>query len=59
MPKKCKVNPDACIGCGLCAASHPEAFELDDEGKAKCIGGDDEALDDAVANCPVGAIEEE
>ena len=56
MPKTAKVDKEACIGCGLCAGMHPEAFELDDEGKAVAVGGDDEALDDAASNCPVAAI---
>ena len=51
------VDNEMCIGCGLCVGSHPEAFDFDDEGKAKVIGElDDEGLEDAVANCPVGAI---
>ena len=33
--------------------------EMDDEGKAVAVGGDDAAIEDAVASCPVGAISEE
>jgi len=29
---KVKVNKDACIGCGACAAICPDVFEIDDEG---------------------------
>ena len=29
---KVKVNRDACIGCGACAAICPDVFEIDDEG---------------------------
>lgn len=29
---KVKVNKDACIGCGACAAICDTVFELDDEG---------------------------
>ena len=29
---KVKVNEDACIGCGACAAIAPEVFEINDEG---------------------------
>ncbi len=59
MAKKAKVDKDVCIGCGLCSGMHPEAFEMDDEGKATAVGGDDAAIEDAVASCPVGAISEE
>ncbi len=39
---------------------HPEAFELDDEGKAALVeGAEAEAVEDAAANCPVGAISAE
>lgn len=54
---KLVIDHDMCIGCGLCVASHPEAFEFDDEGKARVIGEADEAgAEDAIANCPVQAI---
>ena len=29
---KVKVNKDACIGCGACAAICDEVFEINDEG---------------------------
>jgi ferredoxin len=54
---KAKINKDACIGCGLCAGMHADVFAIDDDGKAKLIGEDEAAIEDAVANCPVGAIE--
>lgn len=58
MAVKVKVNKDACIGCGLCVGSYPEAFEFDAEGKATVIADLDDALaDEAIANCPAGAIE--
>jgi ferredoxin len=53
----CKIDKDACIGCGLCVGTHPEIFAFADDGKAEIIGeGDDAAIEDAAANCPVGAI---
>ena len=59
MANKAKVNDEICIGCGLCVGSHPEIFEFNDEGKAVAIAeGDDASVDDAVANCPVQAIED-
>ena len=59
MAKKCVVDADLCIGCGLCASAHPELFEINDEGKAVCIAeGEDADVDDAIASCPAGAIAE-
>ncbi len=56
MPKP-NIDKDSCIGCGLCIGSHPEIFAFDDEGKADVIAeGDEEAVADAIANCPVQAI---
>lgn len=54
---------DACIGCGLCAGTCPEVFQMTDEGVAKAIEGEvpAEAADtaaEAMAGCPVSAIEE-
>jgi ferredoxin len=57
---KLRVNSDACIGCGLCVGTYPDTFEFDDEGKARVIAEiDDASGDEAMANCPVGAIEAE
>ncbi|MBP5694015.1 MAG: ferredoxin [Bacilli bacterium] len=57
---KLKVNSEACIGCGLCVGTYPDTFEFDDEGKAVVVNEiDDASADDAMANCPVGAIEAE
>ena len=58
MAVKLTVNTDTCIGCGLCVGNYPEAFEFDDEGKAKVIAELDESTaDDAIANCPAAPIE--
>jgi len=62
MAKKVKVNQDVCIGCGLCVGSVPSVFEFGDDGKATATAGpvtDEAAVDDAIANCPVGAISED
>lgn len=59
MPKKPCVDSEACIGCGLCAGTHPDIFAINDEGKAEVIGeGEDADVEDAIASCPVGAISE-
>ena len=61
---KAHVNPDTCIGCGLCVDISPEVFEMDDEGLARVIDGadvDGSAGDvkEAAEQCPVDAIEVE
>ena len=57
--KKVKVNKDACIGCGLCIGMNPETFAFDDDSKCEVIGEiEDDAADEVIASCPVGAIEE-
>ncbi len=57
-----KVDSSKCIGCGLCANSCPEVFELNSEG----IAGVKENVDfsavscdvkEIASQCPVGAIE--
>lgn len=58
MPKVV-VDNDACIGCGLCVGSAPDAFEFGDDGKAVAIEGADvdaSVAEEAAANCPVSAI---
>ena len=61
---KVKVNKDACIGCGACAAICDEVFEINDEGlsEAKVEEVKEELQDevrDAADSCPTGAIEVE
>ena len=58
---KVKVNKDACIGCGACAAICDEVFEINDEGlsEAKVEEVKEEFQDevrDAADSCPTGAI---
>ena len=55
--EKLIVN-DSCIGCGACQAIDPEHFEVD--GISKVISEenlDSSALENAIASCPVYAIE--
>lgn len=69
---KVKVNKDACIGCGACAAICDEIFEINDEGlsevkveensenKEEFVSVKEELQDevrDAADSCPTGAIE--
>jgi ferredoxin len=52
------VDKDLCVGCGLCAQVCADVFEMQDDGKAGVIAGADAAcVQDAVDQCPVGAIE--
>ena len=59
---KVKVNNIDCIGCGLCT-SLCEAFAMDDDGTAKvdeAVAAENaDAVNDAAASCPVGAIDVE
>jgi len=62
-----KVNKDACIACGACAAIADEVFEIKDtdEGMfAEAIKGDvpkelEDDVQDAMDGCPTGAIVED
>ena len=51
-----------CIGCGLCASTCPEVFQLTDENVAKANSEDipaelESSALEAKDNCPVSAIE--
>lgn len=59
---KVKVNEDACIGCGACAAIAPEVFEINDEGLSTVIVDEvakenEKEANDAIDSCPTSAIE--
>lgn len=60
---KLKVDKDLCIGCGACAATAPEVFEIEDDGLATSIVDEvpkeleDDAID-AKEGCPTNAIDE-
>lgn len=61
---KVKVNKEACIGCGACAAICDKIFELNDEGlsevkKSEVSKDEEQATRDAIDSCPTGAIVEE
>ena len=56
-----KVSKKKCIGCGSCAGSCPDVFEMGEDGKAEVKRGADtkknaKCIKDAIADCPVGAI---
>ena len=53
-----------CIGCGVCAGTCPDVFDLNADGLAENILGEvpAELVDDAeaaMAACPIGAIVKE
>ena len=55
---KVTVNRDACLGSGVCAATAPHRFRLDD-GKSRPIQEDiepDDIVLDAADTCPAEAI---
>lgn len=59
---KVKVNKEACIGCGACAAICDTVFEIDDEGlsvtkKEEVTEEEKQAVIDSCESCPTGAIE--
>ena len=53
------IDGSLCSGFGDCADLAPHAFELDAHGKARLRTGtsEDEAVLEAAAACPMGAIE--
>ena len=57
---KTSVNKDLCTGCGLCADTCPDVFEMkDDKAEVKVNEIPQNAEDcsrEAASNCPVEAI---
>jgi len=57
---KVRVDPDICIGCGLCVSTCPEVYKMKDD-KAIAISGvvpkqSEELAKKAADECPVTAI---
>lgn len=54
-----EVDKSLCIGCGACAGSCPDCFEMGEDGKShvkKTCKENCCDLDEVAANCPVQAI---
>ena len=58
---KATVDADTCTGCGICADTCPEVFEMDDDDIAKVKADPvppeaEESCQQAADECPVEAI---
>mgnify|MGYP000911685453 FL=1 len=55
-----KVDPDLCIGCGVCTEICPDVFEMGDDGLAHAKAGADcgsaGCCQEAADSCPTEAI---
>jgi ferredoxin len=61
---KARVDPDLCIGCGICPEVCPAVFEMGDDDKAhvkveKVPAEAEAACRDAAEQCPGSAIQVE
>jgi len=58
---KVTVDESLCTGCGLCADSCPDVFEINNEGMAKTKGSECTSceLQKVAEDCPVEAIKVE
>ncbi|MGR6965794.1 ferredoxin [Geodermatophilus sp. URMC 61] len=56
-----EVDPDRCVGSGNCELLAPDVFEVGDDGVVRVLRprlgeADEDAVRDAVARCPTGAL---
>ncbi len=52
------VDHDLCVGAGMCVATYPALFRIDDTGHSNYVGErlDEAAALEAVELCPMSAI---
>lgn len=56
------IDQDECLGCESCVEICPEAFVMNDEGKAEVVpdaDADAECVDEAIGSCPAACITKE
>lgn len=55
---KVSIDESACVGCGLCANSCPDVFELSSEGVARAKRNQCDSCDlhEIASQCPVNCI---
>jgi ferredoxin len=56
---KLAIDPEACVGARACVMAAPDTFDQDDNGLVVLVGdgnADDQAMRDAVRDCPSGAL---
>lgn len=60
MAKQVEINQGDCLGCETCVELCPDVFgfneDLDKAEVLKAEGGDEKAVEEAVASCPAGCI---
>ena len=61
---KVKVDPNKCIGCGLCVGECDQVFDFNDDNISQVILSPvpkdlEEAVTEIIENCPTNAIEKE
>jgi ferredoxin len=58
---KVRVDPTKCSGIGLCEMTAPTVYEVGDDGQSHVLkeqpaADEMPAVEEAVANCPTGAL---